>query len=195
MKLSQIGGRIEEINHKINDFIAEVQALCAIVCDMGGEILTTQGDTGMLDFVNIAAMAAGSFATTKGIANLLGQKEFSLLFHQGTKNNILISNIENFSIIIIVFDNNSILGVVKQKTTELKDQLKVVFEDIVKGQGIIIKKAKIFEERGPAAQPAAEPAKKEPEKKPEEKPQEKPKDGKKKFDFDSLMVDDLDDLF
>ncbi len=196
MKLSQIGNKIDPINEILENFLDDAGVTCAILCDMGGEILTTKGDVSTLDFTNIAAMAAGSYATTKGIANLLGQSEFSLLFHQGTKNNILISSVENFAIFIILFDANTILGVVKQKSQEMKETLKIIFEEIVKGKGIVIKKAKVFEERD---LDKVKPSKKKPKpaKKEEiEKEETEEKDGSsKKFDFDSLMIDDLDDIF
>ena len=81
------------------------------------------------------------------------------------------------------------MGVVKQKTVELKKDLALIFDDIVKGKGIVIKKAKIFEER------TKEVKKTEKTDTAKEEKKEEKKDTQKKFDFDSLMVDDLDDLF
>ncbi len=191
MKLSQIGSRIEDIKKEIDTFLNDSLSSCVILCDMGGEIITTMGDTSAFDYTNIAAMAAGSYATTKGIANLLGQKEFSLLFHQGAKNNILISSIDNYVIEITVFDNNAILGVVKQKTNQLNQSLKQIFEEIVKGKGITVKKAKIFAEKNTLDNGKEKP--KKDEKKSAKEEDEKNKT--KKNDFDSLMIDDLDDIF
>ena len=192
MKLSQLGNRIEDIKKDIDIFLNDSLANCVILCDMGGEIITTIGDTSAFDYTNIAAMAAGSYATTKGIANLLGQKEFSLLFHQGEKNNILISSIENYVIEITVFDNNAILGIVKQKTNQLNQNLKKIFEEVIKGKGITVKKAKIFAEKTPMGN---EEKKTEKEKKTKEAPKKSDKGETKKNDFDSLMIDDLDDIF
>lgn len=194
MKLSQIGDKINIINNDLQDFIRETDASNIILCDMGGEILTYIGNNSPLDFPNIAAMAAGSYATTKGIANLLGQKEFSLLFHQGSTNNILISNVENYAIFIIVFDNSSVLGIVKQKSRDLKTKLDVTFKDIVKGKGIIVKKAKIFEEHKNIEEKEEKSVKKKEETRSTKKEEENEKESKK-FDFDSLMIDDLDDIF
>jgi predicted regulator of Ras-like GTPase activity (Roadblock/LC7/MglB family) len=194
MKLSQIGDKINIINNDLQDFIRETDASNIILCDMGGEILTYIGNNSPLDFPNIAAMAAGSYATTKGIANLLGQKEFSLLFHQGSTNNILISNVENYAIFIIVFGNSSVLGIVKQKSRDLKTKLDVTFKDIVKGKGIIVKKAKIFEEHKNIEEKEEKSVKKKEETRSTKKEEENEKESKK-FDFDSLMIDDLDDIF
>ncbi|MDD3627873.1 MAG: roadblock/LC7 domain-containing protein [bacterium] len=173
MKLSVIGEKIENINETLEDFLRNSNSTAAILCEMSGEILTSQGDYTGLDTTTIASLAAGSFATTKGIANLLGEREFSLLFHQGKATNIFISNIESYAILIIVFSNDAVLGVVKQTSYDSRKKLVEVFQAIER------------QSKG-----------KKPEKPiivKEEKPQEKKKD--KTFDFDSLTIDDIDDLF
>ena len=173
MKLSVIGEKIEDINEELDNFLKNSNSTAAILCEMSGEILTSQGDYSGLDTTTIASLAAGSFATTKGIANLLGEREFSLLFHQGKATNIFISNIGSFAILIIVFNNDAVLGVVKQTSQESKQRLVGVFESIEKGTKYGKKEKPVIVK--------------------EEKPKEKKKE--KTFDFDSLTIDDIDDLF
>lgn len=173
MKLAVIGERIENINEELEKFLKNSNSTAVILCDMSGEILTSQGDYSNLDTSTIASLAAGSFATTKGIANLLGEREFSLLFHQGKETNIFISNIESYAILIIVFNNDAVLGVVKQTSQESKLSLVEIFQAIETG-------AKFGKKEKPVIVK-------------EEKPKEKKKE--KTFDFDSLTIDDIDDLF
>ncbi|HDS08587.1 MAG TPA: roadblock/LC7 domain-containing protein [Firmicutes bacterium] len=173
MKLSVIGEKIEDINEELEGFLRNSNSTAAILCEMSGEILTSQGEYSELDTTTIASLAAGSFATTKGIANLLGEREFSLLFHQGKATNIFISNIESYAILIIVFNNDAVLGVVKQTSQESRKNLVEVFQKIEKqAKGKKVEKPIIVKE---------------------EKPKEKKKE--KTFDFDSLTIDDIDDLF
>ncbi len=173
MKLSAIGEKIEDINEELDDFLKNSNSTAAILCEMSGEILTSQGDYSGLDTTTIASLAAGSFATTKGIANLLGEREFSLLFHQGKSRNIFISNIESFAILIIVFSNDAVLGVVKQTSQDSKKRLISVFESIERGDKFTKKDKPIILK--------------------DVKPKDKNKE--KSFDFDSLTIDDIDDLF
>ena len=175
MKLSDIGDKINAINSELENLLRDTVSICIILSNIDGEILNTVGDSSNIDSMNIAPLAAGSFATTKGIANILGEREFSLLFHQGVENNIFISNIESYAILIVIFDKNSILGVIKQKSQQYRKNLLDIFNSLNKKKG----------------------RKKAPEKKVivPKKETEKKDDRSKDFDFDSLMIEDIDDLF
>ena len=175
MKLSDIGDRINEINQELEGLLKETLSICIILSNIDGEILNTVGDSSNIDSMNIAALAAGSFATTKGIANILGEREFSLLFHQGKESNIFISNIESYAILILIFDKNSILGMVKQKSQQYRQNLLQIFQSLTKKKVTtrpVEKKIIIPKEE-----------------------QKKDKKKSKDFDFDSLMIEDIDDLF
>jgi len=59
--------------------------------DKNGQLIASAGDTHNIDTTALASLTAGNIAATGGIAKLLGQKEFSILFHEGDRDNIHIS--------------------------------------------------------------------------------------------------------
>ncbi len=66
-----------------------------------------------LDTTSLASLTAGNVAATDGLAKLIGEKEFSVLFHEGEKDNIHISIVAKRVILVVIFDERSSLGLVR----------------------------------------------------------------------------------
>ena len=77
-------------------------------------------------------MTAGNIAATGGLAKLLGEKEFSVLFHEGEKDNLHISIIGDRVILVVVFDNRSSLGLVRLRVKKASAELEVIFDQLAK---------------------------------------------------------------
>jgi predicted regulator of Ras-like GTPase activity (Roadblock/LC7/MglB family) len=109
--------------------------------DKNGQLIASAGDTHDLDTTSLASLTAGNIAATGGIARLLGEKEFTILFHEGEKDNIHISLIGQRIILVIIFDNRSSLGLVRLRVKKASEALAVIFEEITqkaekeKGEG------------------------------------------------------------
>ncbi|NIR01477.1 MAG: roadblock/LC7 domain-containing protein, partial [Gemmatimonadales bacterium] len=59
-------------------------AVCVLLINIhDGSLVASRGSTDPLDTTSLAALAAGAFASTREIARLVGEPEFTVLFHQG----------------------------------------------------------------------------------------------------------------
>ncbi len=56
---------------------------------------------------------AGKIAATGGLAKLIGEKEFSTLFHEGVRDKLHISIVASRVILVVIFDSRSRLGLVR----------------------------------------------------------------------------------
>ena len=65
-----------------------------------------------------------------GIARLLGEKEFTILFHEGEKDNIHISLIGQRVILVVIFDQRSSLGLVRLRVKKAAEALGRIFDEI-----------------------------------------------------------------
>ena len=79
---------IAQVDALISRLLKGCDAKCALLVDKDGHLITRKGFTHSLDTTALAALLAGSFASTKEIARLVGEPEFSVLFHQGKKDHI-----------------------------------------------------------------------------------------------------------
>lgn len=109
--------------------------------DKNGQLIASAGDAHDLDTTSLASLTAGNIAATGGIARLLGEKEFTILFHEGEKDNIHISLIGQRIILVVIFDSRSSLGLVRLRVKKASEALGRIFEEITqkvdkeKGEG------------------------------------------------------------
>ena len=125
---------IEQIDRVLTRLIKEAEAKCALLVDKDGHLITRQGFTHTLDTTALAALLAGSFASTKEIARLVGEPEFSVLFHQGKKDHIHISLIGERTILVIIFDDRTTIGMVRLYAKEISDSLQEILSNAGKKQ-------------------------------------------------------------
>ena len=82
-----------------------------------------------LDTTSLASLAAGNVAATGGMAQLIGEKEFPTLSHEGERESIHISVIGRL-LLIVVFDERSTLGLVKLRSRQVSHQLATMIDEI-----------------------------------------------------------------
>ena len=121
---------INQIESLISKMLKGCEAKCALLVDKDGHLTTRQGFTHSLDTTALAALLAGSFASTKEIARLVGEPEFSVLFHQGKKDHIHMSLVGERSILVVIFDDRTTIGMVRLYAKETAIELAKVFEKI-----------------------------------------------------------------
>lgn len=120
---------VEEIDRTLDEFLALSSARCTLLVDRDGHLITRKGEAMPINADSVSALVAGSFAATREMARLLGEPEFSVLFHQGSKdNNIQISLVGERTLLTILFDNRTTLGMVRLYATEAARRLAEIFE-------------------------------------------------------------------
>ena len=120
--------QIRQIDKALIRIIKESEAKCALLVDKDGHLITRQGFTHTLDTTALAALLAGSFASTKEIARLVGEPEFSVLFHQGKRDHIHISLIGERTILVVIFDDRTTIGMIRLYAKEVGETLKGILE-------------------------------------------------------------------
>jgi len=93
-------------------------------------MVTKAGTTEDFDMQAVAALVAGSYAATREMARLLGEDEFSVLFHQGKRDNVQLTLVGDRTILATVFDERTTIGMVRLYAKEATEKLLKVFVDI-----------------------------------------------------------------
>ncbi len=100
--------------------------------DKNGQQIATHGDMKGVDATSLASLTAGNVAATDGLAKLIGEKEFSILFHEGERDNIHISLVAQRVILVVIFDEKSSLGLVRLRVKKASQELERTFEQLLK---------------------------------------------------------------
>lgn len=121
---------IDAIGKALSAFLGNANARCALLVDKDGHMVAKEGNSSTCDMDTISALVAGSFAATKQMAKLLGEEEFSVMFHQGKKDNIQLSVVGARTILAVIFDDRTTLGMVRLYSRQVSSKLAKVFDEI-----------------------------------------------------------------
>lgn len=122
-EFQKIDGELQRLHQQAN-------ANVVFLVDKNGQLIASAGDTHKIDTTSLASLTAGNIAAKGGIARLLGEKEFTILFHEGEKDNIHISLIGQRVILVVIFDRRSSLGLVRLRVKKTSEVLGRIFDGI-----------------------------------------------------------------
>lgn len=95
-----------------------------LLIDMAGNVIINLDDgKTKYDVYALAALAAGNFGAVSEMAKIIGEKEFSLLFHKGEKESIHFSKVGEGQLLITVFGKDVTLGFLRLKVTEAIEKI------------------------------------------------------------------------
>jgi predicted regulator of Ras-like GTPase activity (Roadblock/LC7/MglB family) len=124
----------DEEFRQIKDVIArlkaDAQSKVVFIVDKNGQQIAAQGDMESLDTTSLASLTAGNVAATDGLARLIGEREFPVLFHEGERDNVYISVVSQRVILVVIFDERSSLGLVRLRVRKANAELERIFEVI-----------------------------------------------------------------
>jgi predicted regulator of Ras-like GTPase activity (Roadblock/LC7/MglB family) len=123
---------IDRLNTVLAPLVIKSKLLLAVLINRDGRVLTHQGNLAQVDIVSLAALVAGNTASTLAIANLVGEAEFSAMYHQGKDKNIYIDSLDDNTFLSVVFDDQTNIDRVKvfvrQFERQLKEALRLVYD-------------------------------------------------------------------
>jgi len=119
------------IKDSLQRLASDANANVVFLVDKNGQQIAAVGDLQTLDTTSLASLTAGNVAATDGLARLIGEREFSILFHEGEKDNIHISIVAQRVILVVIFDERSSLGLVRLRVKKASQELNEVFARIM----------------------------------------------------------------
>ena len=122
----------QKIRQTLQRLLLDANANLVFLVDKSGQQIAAVGDMKSLDATSLASLTAGNVAATDGLARLIGEKEFSILFHEGEKDSLHISIVARRVILVVLFDNRASLGLVRLRVRRATAELETVFEEIAR---------------------------------------------------------------
>jgi predicted regulator of Ras-like GTPase activity (Roadblock/LC7/MglB family) len=118
----------------LDEELMELGVHCACMIDLAGNIVAVRDNGRMThDIYSLAALAAGNFGAVSAMAKIIGEEEFSLLFHKGEKENIHFSKILSDFLLIVIFGKETSLGFLRLKVAESVRKIQRILEPARKG--------------------------------------------------------------
>ena len=126
---------VDQIDKLLAEFLRLSGAKCALLIDKEGHLVTKRGELRTIDIDTISALVAGSFAATKEMARLLGEDEFTAMFHQGERDNIQLSLVGDRTLLTILFDDRTTVGMVRLYAGETAKKLADIYREATEREG------------------------------------------------------------
>ena len=120
--------QLDKIEEYLQNELVDIGVHSVFLIDMAGNVIVDL-DAGKLkhDVYSLAALAAGNFGAVSEMAKIIGEDEFSLLFHKGVKESIHFSKVMDDFLLIIIFGKEVSLGFLRLKVAEVTEKIKKLF--------------------------------------------------------------------
>ena len=117
------------IDAVLGRFLADSGCAAALLIDRSGQPLAETGVSRTLDTGSIGALAAAAFSATAALAQLLGESEFSVLFHEGVRESMHVSTVDDETILLAIFDERTTVGMVRLFAREASTSIGGILEE------------------------------------------------------------------
>ncbi len=119
---------LEEARQQIENALIKAGVHTVLLIDDAGNVVANCGqDARRFDTTALAALAAANFGATSEIARLIGEDDFSLLFHKGKKDSIHFARVGPRLILVTIFGDEVALGLVRLRVSQLTKAIEKIF--------------------------------------------------------------------
>jgi predicted regulator of Ras-like GTPase activity (Roadblock/LC7/MglB family) len=118
----------EALRRGMDRLLQESSAHSAMLVDRGGQLLAQAGDRPAFDATTFATLTAADFSANDQLARLLGETDFTSLFHQGERESMLVADIAGRAILVVLFDSRTTLGLVRLRLRPVVEELERIVE-------------------------------------------------------------------
>ena len=125
---------VDTILAVLREFLQLCDANCAFLVDKDGYMVTKAGTATDIDLQGVSTLVAGSYASARAMARLLGEDEFCMLFHEGKQENIQVNLVGERGLLVTVFDERTTVGMVRLYAKEATEKLLETFRCLSQGR-------------------------------------------------------------
>ena len=120
-----------QIEGVVERLVRDANGKYVFIIDKAGQLIAGAGEMdASIDTTGLASLTAGNIAASGGIAKLLREEEFCTQFHEGVNAYVYSEIIGKRSILSVIFDARSSLGLVRLRVRRAKEELVRIFDDV-----------------------------------------------------------------
>jgi predicted regulator of Ras-like GTPase activity (Roadblock/LC7/MglB family) len=118
------------INQILQTLSRSASSRSVMLIDKTGQLINSIGEPPGFDVTSFSSLAAADFAANAQLAEMVGEKDFATLVHQGTTESLYLTMIANRVILVVLFDRKTSLGLVRLKARRAGAELTVVLDQL-----------------------------------------------------------------
>lgn len=118
------------INVALEDLLNSSRAQNILLIDRTGQLISQAGEVVEFDLVSFASLCAADFEANYQLAKLIGEKDFSTLYHQGARESMYLGKIAHGVVLVVLFDKRTTLGLVRLRVKRTVEELSAIIDGL-----------------------------------------------------------------
>lgn len=123
---------LANVSRTLGRLALDTSASYTILLDKSGQLVTSHGQ-GARDLTALGALMAGAFSSSRQVAEILGERDFRSILQQGVQESILSTLIGDQWLLVVVFEQQTHVGLVKVLARKASDELERVLDRVRHG--------------------------------------------------------------
>ncbi len=118
------------ITSALEDLLRGSRARQVLLIDRTGQLIAQSGEDVEFDLASFSSLCAADFEANYQLAKLIGENDFSTLYHQGVRESMYLGKIARGVVLVVLFDRRTTLGLVRLRVKAAAGELNQVIEDL-----------------------------------------------------------------
>jgi len=114
------------IHSVLTELLKNANAQSALLIDRTGQLVSSLGNPPNFDVTSFASLCAADFEANTQLAHLIGERDFTTLYHQGADESMYLSRVGPNVIVAVLFDRHTTLGLVRLRVKKAVEQLSAI---------------------------------------------------------------------
>jgi predicted regulator of Ras-like GTPase activity (Roadblock/LC7/MglB family) len=104
---------VDHVDALLRELIQRSEASLALLVEKAGYLIQQAGDTAQVDTTTFATLGSNAYNAVQFMASLVGEANFASMYQQGENFSTLMLNVEENSVLILVFPTHVTVGSMK----------------------------------------------------------------------------------
>ena len=107
----------------LTELVRNASAKSVLLIDRTGQLISSLGIPPDFDVISFASLCAADFEANTQLARLIGERDFTTLYHQGADESMYLSRVDQRVVVAVLFDRGTTLGLVRLRVKRAVEQL------------------------------------------------------------------------
>ena len=116
------------IHSILTELLQNANPQSVMLIDRTGQLISSLGVASDFDVLSFSSLCAADFEANTQLAQLIGERDFTTLYHQGADESMYLSRVQGRVILAVVFDRHTTLGLVRLRVKRSVEQLAPIIQ-------------------------------------------------------------------